>query len=277
MGGGGTETQEPILTRDDIEIWDRWQRTCDAHGRTKAFKRRVDSSCALVTRALAAAPRAMVSWSAGKDSTVMTHLVRVLVGAKIVVVSEKDDLDFPGEEEYVKRLADEWDLDLRIVRPPVSPWAWFVEHAKSIQPGDDIHGRSAGMSKACFYGVMEAANAGFDSVMMGLRTAESSVRKQLRATRGRFYTLKSGARRVLPIADWSGLDVLTYARVHGIELLPVYRCVGLMHEHAPWDIRKSWWLPGASAWFGQLTWLRRYYPSLYRRMAAEMPQVLHLT
>ena len=269
----GARVTEPILSADDIAIWGRWQRTCEAHAKTRAFARRIESTERTVASALARAPHAMVSWSGGKDSTVMTHLVCVRMGARIVVVSEKDDLDFPGEEDYVRRLATEWSLDLRIVRPDASPWAWFVEHAKTLRAGQDIHGRSAGLSKACFYGVMEAVNAQYDAVLMGLRTEESRARSNLRAARGRAYTLKSGRMHVLPIADWRGLDVLTYAHANGIDLLPVYRCVGLMHEHEPWNIRKSWWLPGASSWFGQLTWLRRYYPSLFRRLREVMPQV----
>jgi 3'-phosphoadenosine 5'-phosphosulfate sulfotransferase (PAPS reductase)/FAD synthetase len=264
---------EPVLSLDDVAIWDRWQEVCSVHAQTRAFRRRVDSALRVVERAVREAPRTMVSWSGGKDSTVMTHLVCVRAGAKVAVVSEKDDLDFPGEEDYVRRLAEAWSLDLRIVRPPVSPWEWFVEHGRTLRVGEDVHGRSAGLSKACFYGVMESANREFDAVMMGLRSTESSARKRLRKSRGRDYELVSGRRHVLPIADWSGLDVLAYAHANGIELLPVYRCVALMHEHAPWNIRKSWWRPGASAWFGQIAWLRRYYPSLHARLQAVMPQV----
>lgn len=54
----------------------------------------------------------------------------------------------------------------------------------------------------------------------------------------------------------------------GIELLPLYRCIGLMHRDEPWRLRKSWWLPGAGAARGQVVWLRRYYPSLYSRLVS---------
>jgi phosphoadenosine phosphosulfate reductase len=263
---------EPVLSQEDIDVWERWQEVCSVHAKTSSFKRKVDSSCKLVVQALSHVPNMMVSWSGGKDSTVMAHLVRRLVGARLPVVSEKDDLDFPGEETYVRRLAAEWDMDLRVVHPPSSPWEWFVKHGSSLKVGEDIHGRSAGLSKACFYNVMVEVNRGYDGVMLGIRGKESTVRQNLRNARGRFYELKDGTFRALPIADWSGLDVLAYAHAYSVELLPVYRCVALMHENEPWNIRKSWWLPGSSAWFGQITWLRRYYPSLYARLASVMPQ-----
>lgn len=74
-----------------------------------------------------------------------------------------------------------------------------------------------------------------------------------------------------PLADWRGIDVYAYAVSRGIELLPMYRCVGLMHDEDPWNIRKSWWVPGSHARWGGIAWLRRYYPSLYARLCRMLP------
>jgi hypothetical protein len=196
--------------------------------------------------------------------------VRVGLGADVLAVSEKDDLDYPGEEEYVRALAAAWGLRLEIVRPPVSPMAWLLERRGSLSAGEDVHGRSAGLSKACFYGVMEQANRGHDLVMMGLRAEESGHRKALRRGKGLVYHLKTGQRRAIPIGDWTGLDVFAYLQAHDIEPLPVYRCCGWLpeHRHKPWMIRKSWWLPGAHAKHGGVAWLKRYWPSLFRTLTA---------
>ena len=47
------------------------------------------------------------------------------------------------------------------------------------------------------------------------------------------------------------------------------RCCGWLPEHRqkPWLIRKSWWIPGAHAANGQVAWLKRYWPSLYAKLA----------
>ena len=264
-------SEEPILSADDIRVWDTWQRASGVHARTKAYRRRVDSSLRLLDGALRATPNAVVSWSAGKDSTVMTHLVCVRLGARTVVMSEKDDLDYPGEEDYVRRLGVAWNLDLRVVRPDVSPRAWVTERLAQLRAGDDLHSRTAGLSKVCFYPVVEEACRSFDAVLLGLRSEESHIRRRLRASRGRHYTIADGSVRVLPIADWTGLDVYAYALAHGIDLLPLYRCVAFAHADAPWTLRKSWWLPGLGSRFGQVAWLRRYFPSLYRTLCAWMP------
>lgn len=264
------QQKEPILSADDYEAWAYWRKVALVHADTKAFARKVKSAKDVAARWLDACERPAVSWSAGKDSTCMTHLICCEMGARGIVtaLSEKDDLDYPGEEQYVRETADAWGLRLELVRPEQSPWGWLVEHRRELGAGSEMHARSAGLSKACFYGVMEQADRAFDGVALGLRSEESGIRRRVRDMRGRCFRLASGQLRCLPVADWSGLDVFAYAHSRNIELLPVYRCMALMHAREPWLIRKSWWLPGSHAAQGGVVWLRRYYPSLYDKMCA---------
>lgn len=264
---------EPILTAEDVRVWGGWRRTFGMHTRTLAYRRAVDQAKRIAARALDGAASPCASWSAGKDSTAMTHLLRVGLGADVLALSEKDDLDYPGEEDYVCDLAAAWNQRLEIVRPPVSPMAWLLERRGRLSAGEDMHSRSAGLSRACFYGVMERANEGHDVVLWGLRAEESGRRRALLSTKGTSYQLASGLRRCAPLAFWTGLDVFAYLQAHGIEPLPVYRCCGWLPEHRakPWMIRKSWWIPGAHARHGQAAWLRRYWPSLYARLADLAP------
>ena len=294
---------EPILTDEDRAVWAEWMEVCEVHARTGAHRRRVDEAVATVREAIdlpevrdAERPPS-VSWSAGKDSTVMTHLVCVLAGLadRVDVVSEKDDLDYPGEREYVERYARAWGARLEILTPPVSPREWIAKHAPDMLSHDDVHSRKAGLSKAVFYGLMEASNAGRGLTMLGLRAEESGIRQMVVRTsagkaRDRVERKASGPTsdltywhaggrqwRCLPVGKWKGVDVYAYALTHGIELLPVYRCVAFMHREEPDRIRKSWWLPGAHGAEGQIAWLRRYYPSLYRQLREWMPDAAQLS
>lgn len=264
---------EPILRAEDERAWDAWMKVVRMHSRTRAFAHAVDRARRVAGDELERAERPSVSWSGGKDSTVLTHLVAGIGHRALVVVSEKDDLDFPGEEAYVRELADAWSVDLRILRPPVSPRAWIEAHAGDMAGCEDVHGRAAGLSRACFYGVMAEADEGRDLVFLGLRAGESGIRRGLIETRGIAYDLRGYAsrhlgerqRRCNAIGHWRGIDVYAYAEAHAIPLLPVYRCIGWLPETRtrPWLIRKSWWLPGSHAANGQAAWLRRYYPSLW--------------
>lgn len=268
---------EPALRAEDRRAWDAWMRTAAIHARTQQHRRAVDRARHVVEIALRQAPTWAVMWSGGKDSTVMTHLVTVDLGARVPVFSEKDDLDYPGELAYVRHLAAIWGLDLRVLEPPISPATWFAEHAHELDLGGDIHGRAAELSKRCFYDVVESASAPFNGQFIGLRAEESRARRADRAVHGPLYLRRSGQWRCTPLADWIGIDVYAYAESHGIELLDVYRCIAFMHSRTPWHLRKSWWVPGASGSHGGISWLRHYYPSLFERLRAWMPAASSLT
>ena len=244
--------------------------------------------------------RVFVSYSGGKDSTAAAHLVCVAAGAAgaVELVSEKDDLDYPGEREYVEQLAAAWGARLKILTPTISPREWVQAEAakEALVCCDDIHSRAAGLSKACFYRLMEEDNAGRGLVMLGLRAEESNIREAvanralgLRAKARRegrahpasgltYWHEGAGQWRCLPVARWRGLDVYAYLLSRGVDPLHVYRCVAFMHADRPWMIRKSWWLPGgASGRYGQVAWLRRYYPSLYTQLRRWMAEAALLT
>lgn len=242
--------------------------TARMHSRTRHHKRRVEKARAVVSDFIDRDPSAIVMWSGGKDSTAMTHLA-LGVCPTIDVISEKDDLDYPGERDYVECLARKWVAQLTIVEPAVSPAEWMRKNGLSLAPGDDIHGRAAAMSKDCFYSVVEGETAG-RGIMLGLRAEESKGRTANRATRGLIYHARNQL-VATPLADWSGLDVYAYCESHGIELLPLYQCVSLMHAREPWRLRKSWWVPGAHGMTGSVQWLRHYYPSLYSKLVQWSP------
>lgn len=261
---------EPYLTTEDHRIYNTWMRQAAVHARTTLHRRRVDKAGAVVEDMAERCPDAYVAWSGGKDSTALMHLASSRGVRR--AMSEKDDLDFPGEEEYVRNLAAAWDVEVDILRPPFSIETWLREHAADIDPTEDMHGRTADLSRQAFYGPIEtySADRGRPGVYLGLRAEESRGRTMNRATRGALYQKNSGEMICTPLADWLGIDVYAYLASRGIEPLSVYRCVR-MHE-SPDRVRKSWWLPGSHTRHGGMRWLSTYYPSLFRRLCDIWPQ-----
>lgn len=268
---------EPRLDQHDRDVWARWLIVANRHIRTRQFTRRVDQAKRVAAECLAQSSNPAVMWSGGKDSTALAHLVTVTLGADVQLVSEKDDLDYPGEREYVEGLADRWGARLEIITPGVSPSQWVSEHAGQMRVDGDFHSRAAGLSKACFYELVESANAQRDAIFLGLRKHESPGRMKNRIVHGLTYRRKpskhnpEGQTVCNPLGDWEGIDVYAYLLQHGIQPLHVYRCVGFMHEREPWKVRKSWWIPGGSARMGGVAWLRRYWPQLYRQLLDWFP------
>ncbi len=264
---------EPILRPEDDRRWSEWMAEALAWSRTAAHRRRVDLAKREVEIAASKAKAWCVMSSGGKDSTALTHLVCTEMSMRYPVGSEKDDLDFPGEEAHLVRQAEQYGWDLHILRPPVSPQQWLWEHREELHGNTNMHSRAAGLSKACFYGVVEAFSEQYDGAFLGLRAAESKHRAKNRATHGKTYRKKAGQWICCPLGDWQGIDVYAYCAARDIELLPMYKCVALMDSDDPSRIRKSWWVSTSHAHRGAAAWLRHYYPSLYTTLSKIIPSV----
>jgi len=262
---------EPVLDEHDRAVWDRLRVQARMRSRSHEHRRLVAAAKRCAERALHDSTRPSVSWGGGKDSTVLSHLV-LIIDPSVELASEKDDLDYPGEEAYISALAKDWGARLRILRPPISPAQWLEQHRDELEACDDFHSRAAGLSKACFYNVMSEYDATRDLVFLGLRAEESVHRLRNRTCMGLTYKRRSGIIISNPLGDWKGIDVFAYLFANEIEPLHVYRCAGFMHEREPWRIRKSWWIPGDAGRHGGITWLRRYYPSLFTQLKQWFPR-----
>lgn len=269
---------EPLLTDKDRYLWSEvWTPAFHAHVTTRAFRQRHARALELARQALDLSPTPLLMVSGGKDSTALGELVCGELGARPPGLSEKDDLDYPGEEEHLDQLGQRWGVEVKIVRPAVSLQGWLKEHGQGLSASDDLHSRLSAFSQAGFYGVIEPHTRGCGVVLLGLRKEESRHRLVDRATHGPLHRWTSGPQagtwRACPLIDWTGLDVLAYCVSRGAPLLPLYRCIAFPPEYRqePWRIRKSWWLPGKSARWGGAAWLRRYYPSLFLRLCELFP------
>lgn len=274
---------EPILDARDRAVWNGWMASARLHATTAAHRHRVDVAKARVREAFEKVPQWAVMVSGGKDSSALAHVVASVVPG-VQLASEKDDMDYPGEREYVEGLARSLGCPLDLLVPEESPKAIIARVAAEVGPTGNWHGRAAELSQRCFYDLVERYSAGFDGVFLGLRQDESRGRRMNRVTRGHLYQKlpsahhRNGQWIATPLCDWTDLDVYGYLATHGIELLPVYRCVGFLHARRPGAIRKSWWIPeGNAARHGGVAWLRRYYPSLYRQLCAWMPDAARIT
>lgn len=235
--------------------------------RMPTHKNRVDRAKSVIQEALEKGISWYVACSAGKDSTVLAHMVNLL-SPGIEIWSEKDCFDFPGEKEYLQELAATYNWKLNIVTPEAD----LHEAAKKIDVCEDLHSRGTEFSDNFFYRLITEQEKRFDGVFLGLRAEESNGRTRNFKTRGHTYQRKNYKWTCNPLSTWKTDDVFAYLVGNEIPILPVYFNTKFV-DGDPGKIRKSWYLPSARSAEGHCVWLKYYYPDLFYRLCEISPEV----
>jgi len=115
------------------------------------------------------------------------------------------------------------------------------------------------------------AEYGFDGVCYGLRAEENpATRGQLARYRGAVFQYKrDGLWACQPIHDWTYNDVWAYIVTEKLPYCGVYDRMWDMPEE---DQRLSYWAGETKRRWGRWAWLKRNYPDLFNRFAAEFPE-----
>jgi 3'-phosphoadenosine 5'-phosphosulfate sulfotransferase (PAPS reductase)/FAD synthetase len=225
------------------------------------YRRHVSYAVAAIHAAQRAA-RMVVSWSTGKDSTAMTHLVRSLYTDTPIMI-QFDDCDWPTKRAYADRVAATQGWDVHRVEPEFSVW----ERMRAGKIGEDeFCSQSHSLTQDAFLKPLAAQQQalGCNGVYMGLRAEESKARNAHLRSRGELYQVKSGEWRCCPLARWTSEDVFAYLTEHGVEINPCYFNNRFL---PPEDIRVSWAIPTpGSLVHGDMEHFRHYYPEQFRRM-----------
>lgn len=221
-------------------------------------------------------PDARLGWSAGKDSTALATLCHE-IGLSIPAFGEKDDLDYPAEVEYLHALGARFGLPVEILTPDVSLLQFLKDRRVSLV--NDLHGQTAALSSEHFYGLLRRhrKNAGYNAVILGLRSNESKHRAVNRASHGWLYKRTSDDLTIsCPLADWEDIDVHAYLASRDVPLMPLYLCVDPGTDAL--RLRKSWFVAGGgAARYGHYVWLRRWFPDLWERIADLDPEMRRLS
>lgn len=248
---------------------DDWRDMYLLHSDSKEFKRKVEFSKNKILECFELGLKnPVVMWSAGKDSTALMHLVNTL--QKTPAISEKDDMDFPDELEYVKNTANLFDWDVNIVSPDIK--LWDIIHKFDFS--EDIHSKNTAFSSAYFYDLLKSEKERLNSkcAFIGLRSQESKGRKMnLLTNRHIYYNQQWKEITCQPISEWSAKDVFAYLFLHEIPIMDVYFKTKFVNS--PEDIRKSWILPSSQTSQGQAAWLKYYYHDIYQRLADINPKL----
>lgn len=159
----------------------------------------------------------VISFSGGKDSTVVAHLVARSVGAtkNVSLFFGDTTLEHPETNDYVKQFAEYYSLPLTVKRASCD----FFQMCEQLGPPSRI------MRWCCTVFKANPLNAylreqekilSFD----GIRRAESNRRRNYERISGNKKALKQLVFR--PILDWSSLAVWLYIFAYKIPYNPAY-------------------------------------------------------
>lgn len=221
-----------------------------------SLARKIDWSRMVIGQALQKLVTPCVAFSAGKDSTVLLHLLRQYV-PDIAVIYGNTTIEFPECVKFAHWLRDEWQLNFYEARPDVTFW-WVVQEygwpllGKEFGVGgvahkssreqffDDLAARGeltgdyaiqaeVPISSACCTFLKERPSEkvqkalGVDGVFLGIMASESRRRMFNFLQYGELYYAKS--QRIWkchPLAIWTDDDIWQYIRENQVPYASLY-------------------------------------------------------
>jgi len=194
-----------------------------------------------------------VAFSGGKDSTVVLELVREQYPTVPAVWSD-DEWYLPETGEYMKRI-QAGGVDLHHIRTNAWHTDWF-------------------QIKGDWSGIQQYAKVhDWGLTFLGLRQEESAARRlHLRTSGPLFFAQSDDLWHCNPIHDWTWHDVWAYIVDNGLDYNRAYDRlaeIGVPPERqriGPLAVERV-------LGYGQIAILKRGWPDLFNRFAAEFPEV----
>jgi len=217
-----------------------------------------------IQKALALMKRPYVSFSGGKDSFVVLHMI-LEQKPDIDVLYFDADASYPDMDKFLDDLAELWGFDFTRVKtePIINVFRKYGLNHPHIEEKT--------MAATVYAPIKAHITHAFGGGFVGLRSEESVARRRLIKYRGQiFYNKSHGTIECLPVAHFRTEDVWAYITANDLPYNPVYDRTSMRARN---EIRVSYWCGESVREFGRYVWLKKEYPDLYNIFAAEFPEV----
>ena len=218
----------------------------------------------VIRRFLEKCKKPYLSWSGGKDSTVLLYLT-LKEKPDIEVIYFDADSCLPDGWEYMMRLVDEWNLNFRVMktRPILDVLAEYgIDH-----PGIDYRT----MKATVYEPVKQLCSEGYDGSLIGIRAQESSGRRWGAKKYGELFWAKGYQMwECWPMLHWKTEELWLYIDHFRIPYHPAYDKTRFEPRER---IRVSYWAGETNRQFGRYKWLEYYYPELFQKLVETCPEV----
>lgn len=229
---------------------------------------KVERSQRAISELLGKCKKPYVSWSGGKDSTVMLYLtLRLKPGIDVVYFDAGACL--PDTGEYMERLADRWKVNLRVVktRPILDVLSEYGVDSRKVEYQT--------MKHTVYEPVKRLAGEGYDGALIGIRSDESRGRNMAAKKYGQVFCAKGyGTWQAWPMLWWTAADVWLFIDTYGIPYSPDYDKTRFCGRE---DLRISYWAGETNRQYGRWVWLKYYYPDLFSELKGRVPEASFYT
>jgi len=151
--------------------------------------------------------RIAVAWTGGKDSTVLLDIWRETVGGAVTAVNLDTGFKFPEIVAFRDRIAAEWGVGLRIVRP-------VPEDIPAVIAADKLACCGALKVRPLLRAVEDA---GIEVLLTGIRADENPTRTDLA-----LLETRQGYFQANPILHWTEMDVWAHITARGLPYCELY-------------------------------------------------------
>lgn len=210
----------------------------------------------VIAKALGTICNPACAFSAGKDSTVLLHLL-LQFRPNIHVVYGNTGIEFPECIRFAKKLKKEWNLNFHEAKPEINFWQIVKEYGwPLLGKGYGVSGvahkssrekffrqlekdgkmrkqykvqQEVSISSACCTFLKERPSEkvqkklGVDGVFLGIMASESRRRRFLTLDYGELYQVKSNKMwKCNPLAIWTDDDIWEYIRQYNVPYATLY-------------------------------------------------------
>lgn len=233
----------------------------------RELEKAIKKSLGIIKEGLECCQNPYIACSWGKDSIVLLWLVRQ-VDKDIPVVFKNSNYCFPDTYEIRDKLLKEWDIQNYIELPPAVDYKEIVGLFGLPDINRD-HRKQDKIVKMLKKDIRDELKD-FDGVFLGIRATESSKRRKMIKSNGAIQRLKSGLVKIMPIAYWSFGLLWQVIEEFQIPMNKIYYKDKIIPRE--W-IRNSGILSTDGAGRGKIQWIKYYYPSIYRKLCRDYPEV----
>ena len=232
-----------------------------------------------------------VSWSGGKDSTVVVDLARQ-VDPNIPVVFFDSGLQFPETLNYLVDLSEAWRLNFEVIpaepdlltvmvalggfdhRAPDKRLGVELAELMITGPAAEAHRRHG---RGSLWGVRGQEAPGRlalyrQRLAVETRARQGQSREEVRANAGGVIRRVDGTVTYGPIWDWQTSQVFEYLAGRNIEPNPLYDKLAKLGvpEH---QIRVDSIIDASKLSNGHIAWLQKGWPQLFDQLVSALPRL----